>query len=159
VEDSKNGLLQTYDSGIALVFDVPTHDATNVFVNYVGVFKDILKLNYRPIHTLIIIFRCEWMKRKDNRRNPTYLRDDVRFLMVNFRHKLPLVVEPFIFPSQVTQVFFSDDLRKLGWKVVFQKEVHFRKEVVNIKDVIITTTVEIDGLNAPIGLFPAPNIH
>jgi hypothetical protein len=29
---------------------------------------------------------------------------------------------------------------------------------VNIKDVFITKTVEIDGLNAPIGLLPAPNI-
>jgi hypothetical protein len=76
VEDSKSGLLQTYDSGIASVFDVRIHDAANVYVNYVEVLKDILKLNYGPIHTLIIIFRCEWMKRKDNQRNPTYLRDE-----------------------------------------------------------------------------------
>ncbi len=35
VEDSKNGLLQTYDSGITSMFDVPTHDGANVYVNYV----------------------------------------------------------------------------------------------------------------------------
>ncbi len=102
LEDSKNGLLQTYDSGITSVFDVPTHDVANVYVNYVGVFKDILKFNYGPIHTPIIICKCEWMRREDNRGNPTYVRDDVGFLMVNFRHKLPLMVEPFIFPSKMT---------------------------------------------------------
>jgi hypothetical protein len=60
------GLLQTYDNKIASVFDVPTHDVANVFVNCVGVLKDILKFNYGPIHTLIIICRCEWMKWEDN---------------------------------------------------------------------------------------------
>jgi hypothetical protein len=62
VEDSKSGLLQTYDNGIASVFDVSTQDAANVSVNYVGVLKDILKHNYGLIHTPIIIFSCEWMK-------------------------------------------------------------------------------------------------
>jgi hypothetical protein len=32
------------------------------------------------------------------------------------------MVEPFIFPSQVTQVFFSDDLKKPSWKVILKKE-------------------------------------
>lgn len=102
MEDPKNGLLQTYDSRITSMFDVPTHDVANVFVNCVRVLKDILKFNYSPIHTLIIICRCEWMKREDNRWNPTYVRDDIGFFMMKFRHKLPLMVEPFIFPSQVT---------------------------------------------------------
>jgi hypothetical protein len=48
------------------------------------VFKDILKFNYGQTHTPIIIFRCEWMKWKDNWRNLTYVRDDVGFLMVTF---------------------------------------------------------------------------
>jgi hypothetical protein len=68
------------------------------------------------------------------------------------------MAKPFIFPSQVTQVFFLDDLRKPGWKVVLWKEARSRREVVNIEDVFITTTVEIAGLSAPIGLFQAPNI-
>jgi hypothetical protein len=48
MEDSKCGLLQTYDSKIALVFDVPIYDVANVSVNYVGVFKDILKFILWP---------------------------------------------------------------------------------------------------------------
>jgi hypothetical protein len=88
------------------VFDMPTHDVANVFVNYVGVLKDIPKFNYGPIHTLIIICRCEWMIQEDNRGNPTYVRDDVGFHMVNFQHKLPFMAKPFIFPFQVASVFF-----------------------------------------------------
>jgi hypothetical protein len=45
------------------------------------------------------------MKQYDNRGNPTYVRDDAGFMVVNFRHKVPKVAEPFIFPSQATQFF------------------------------------------------------
>ncbi len=95
---------------------------------------------------------------KDNWRNPTYVRDDVIFLTMNFQHKLPFMFEPFIFPSQVTHVFFSNDLKKLGWKVVLWKEVCFRKKIVDIKYLFITTTIEVGGLSAPIGLPPLPSI-
>jgi hypothetical protein len=78
---------------------VPIQDPTNVYVNYVGVLKDILKFDYAPMHTPNIIFMCESMKREDNGRNPTYVRDDVGFFTLNFLHKLPFMFDPFIFPS------------------------------------------------------------
>jgi hypothetical protein len=59
VEDSKSNQLLTYDNGVASVFDVPTLDAVSVSMNFVGVLKDILKLDYGPVHTPIIILRCE----------------------------------------------------------------------------------------------------
>ena len=99
VEDSTSATLQTYDSGVASVFEVPTVDARDVSVNYVKVLKDIFKLDYGPLHTPVILLRCEWIKRQDNYGNPTYLRDDSGFLLVNSRHKLPRMAEPFIFPS------------------------------------------------------------
>jgi hypothetical protein len=148
VEDAAFVQFQTYDSGIASVFEVPTTNADEVSVNYVGVLKDILKLDYGPLHTPMIILRCEWMKRQDNRGNPTYTKDDVGFLIVNFRHKLPRMAEPFIFPSQATQVFFSDVEVRPGWKVVLQKEARSRKEVVDTSNIFITTTVEASGLVA-----------
>lgn len=60
VENSKNNLLSTVYSGIVLVFDMPTRDvdARNVSMNYVGVLKDIFKLDYGPMQTHVIIFRC-----------------------------------------------------------------------------------------------------
>jgi hypothetical protein len=46
VQDESSSRMQTYDSGVASIFDVPTEDARDVSVNYVGVLKDILKLDY-----------------------------------------------------------------------------------------------------------------
>jgi hypothetical protein len=109
VLDDTTNRMKTYDSGITSVFDVPTEDARNVSVNYVGVLKDILKLDYGPMRTPVILLRCEWIKKSDNRGNPTYIWDEIGFLVVNFRHKLPSMCDPFIFPSQATQVFFSNE--------------------------------------------------
>jgi hypothetical protein len=93
--------------------------------------------------------KCEWMKKADNQGNNTYAWDEAGFLLVNFQHKLPRLANPFIFPSHATQVFFSDDLLKPGWKVVLRKEAHSKREVVNIADVFITTTSEASGLIVP----------
>jgi hypothetical protein len=49
VDDAASAKLQTYDSDIVFVFEVSTANATKVFVNYVGVLKDILKLDYGPM--------------------------------------------------------------------------------------------------------------
>jgi hypothetical protein len=84
------------------VFQVRTPHARDVSVNNIGVLKDILKLNYRPMRTPITLFHCKWMKRHDNRNNPTYVRDDAGFLVVNFWHMLLKSSDPFIFPSQAT---------------------------------------------------------
>ncbi len=84
MEDSRSQQLQTYNSGVASVFDMPIFDVTSVFVNVVGVLKDILKLDYGLVHNLVHIFRCEWVKQEDNRGNLTYVKDDVEFLTVNF---------------------------------------------------------------------------
>jgi hypothetical protein len=55
------------------------------------------------------------------------------------------------------QVFFFDDLKKLRWKVILWKEACSRREVANLEDVFITTTMEPSGLSAPMGLAPPPS--
>ena len=114
VEDSTTAHMQTYDSGVASILQEPTSNSIDVPVNYVRVFKDILKLDYGPVHTPIILLRCKWFKRQDNRGNSTYRWDDLGFLLVNSWHKLPHLFDPFIFSSQATQVFFSDVANKSG---------------------------------------------
>jgi hypothetical protein len=49
IENSKSLLLNTYDSVIALIFDQPTLDATNIYVNYVGVLKGVFRFDYGPM--------------------------------------------------------------------------------------------------------------
>ena len=159
VEDAQSSVLQTYDSGIASIFEMPAADPEpKVSLNYVGVLQDILKLDYGPLRTHVILFRCEWLKRVDNRGNPTYVRDDAGFMVVNFRHKLPKMSEPFIFPSQATQVFFSNDLKKPGWKVVLRKEARSKREEQDTSDVFITTHLEVQGMSPPEKVPPPPSI-
>ena len=57
--------------------------------------------------------------------------------------------DPFIFPSQATQVFFSDVPGRPGWKVVLCKEAKAHREVVDTLDAFINTNVEGSGLRAP----------
>jgi len=59
---------------------------------------------------------------------------------------MPLSSELFIFPCQATQVFFSHDIKKPGWKVVLWKKVRSKREVANIENV---TIIIIGVLNAP----------
>jgi hypothetical protein len=139
------------------VFDMPTTNGFEVSMNYVGIFKNIHKLDYGLVHTHVIIFRCEWIKRKDNRGNLTYVRDDISFLTINFCHKLPLMSEPFIFPSQETRVFFSNDIKKSSWKVVLWTKGRSTRKVADIEDVFITTTMGIGGLSARITLHGPPS--
>jgi hypothetical protein len=73
-----------------------------VSINYVRILKEILKLDYGPLHTPVILMNCKWLKRVDNRGNSTYTQDEVGFLIVNSRHKLPRMAKPFIFPSHAT---------------------------------------------------------
>jgi hypothetical protein len=158
VEDAASTRMQTYDSGVASVFTVPTADARDVSVNYVGVLKDILKLDYGPLSSPIVLLRCQWAKQRDSRGNPTYTRDDAGFLVVNVRHNLPRLSDPFIFASQTTQVFYSDVPSKPGWKVVLRKEARARREVLENADVFITTSVESSGLTAPNRIPPPPTM-
>jgi hypothetical protein len=75
VEDETSSRLQTYNFSVASMFHVPIEDARDVAVIYVGIVKDILKLDYGPVHTPVILLRCEWVRGHDNRGNPTYIRD------------------------------------------------------------------------------------
>ena len=79
VDDGDTARFQTYNCRVASVFQVPSVDARDVSVHYVGVLKDILKLDYRPTHSPIVLFRCEWVKSHDNRGNATYVKDLLGF--------------------------------------------------------------------------------
>jgi hypothetical protein len=63
--------------------------------------------------------------------------------------------DPFIFPSQATQVFFSEDRSRPDWKVVLRKEPRARRHVLDTADVLISTSNEAGALSAPTEV-PAP---
>ena len=149
VEDEHTTHLLSYNSGVASIFQQQSENGEESAVNYVGVLRDILDLDYGTLSRSIIMMRCDWVKAHDSRGNPTYMRDEAGFLLVNFRHTQPCMLDPFIFPSQATQVFFSDVAGRPSWRVVLRKEARARREVVDTVDAFISTRVESTGLRAP----------
>jgi hypothetical protein len=77
-------MLVTYDFGVASVL-----------------------LDYGPMSSPIVLFYFSWVKNGiDNKGNPTYKQDNADFLFANFRHLLHELDEPFVFLSQIQQLFF-----------------------------------------------------
>jgi len=106
VLDHRTHLLQTFVNGFAYVFQQHDVDAKVIHMNYVGVHKNIVQLDYGHVHTLGILFRCEWIKSKDNRGNDTYIKNDARFVVVNFKHITNAVKAIHIsFPSYTCFLF------------------------------------------------------
>jgi len=122
VEEESSVHMITYDNGVVFVFNVPITNARDVAMNYMGMLKDILKLDYRPMHAPVVLLQCKWLKWQDNQGNPTHTRDEASFLLVNFQHKLPYMAESFIFSNQAIQVFFLNVVGKPGWKVILHKK-------------------------------------
>jgi hypothetical protein len=78
----------------------------------------------------IILFECEWVKNEGNRwGDPTYKHDEDGFLLANFCALKVKDDEPYVFLTQVQQVFYFDEANQLWWKVVFHKEPHSRHVV------------------------------
>ena len=146
VEDEVTSSWTNYDCGVAC-FEA-NDQVQRTGKDYVGILQDILVPDYGDLKTQVIIFSCVWKKRTDNHNNNTYVRDADGFLVVNFKHNIPKSVDPYVFPSQCTQVFFSDDdLRPTGsqWKVILRKEARGRRKIEEDDDLFITTIVATDG--------------
>jgi hypothetical protein len=106
-------------------------------IQYVGIMKQILKLDYGPMSSPIVLFHCSWVKNgTNNRGNPTYKRDNAGFLLAKFRHLLHELDEPFVFPSQIQQVFFWNGPNTPFWKVLLHREPRSGRVVANTFDQI-----------------------
>jgi hypothetical protein len=121
--------------------------------------KDILQLDYGTMSIPIVLFRCDWVwNASDNHGNPTYKRDDVGFLMANFRHMLPKDIELFVFPSQVQQIFYADDRHTPWWKVILHAEARSRRVFFDTYGEYINTNEDGNALDAPYTMLDAPTI-
>ncbi len=52
----------------------------------------------------------------------TVKKDEYGFILINFGSLIPIWNQTFAFPLHVDQVFFSNDPKERGWKVVVRKE-------------------------------------
>ncbi|KAK5825828.1 hypothetical protein PVK06_020696 [Gossypium arboreum] len=89
-------------------------------VEYYGLLTDIVELDYYG-RWKVILFRCDW---SDVNTARGIKKDQFGFTMVNFSRLIhtgqQLIDEPYVFSSQVKQVFYSKDPTDEGWYVVLR---------------------------------------
>jgi len=99
----------------------------------------------------VVIFKCDWVTPGFDRwGNPTYKRDEDGFLLANFRNLKVEVSEPFVFPSQVQQVFYVDEPSTPWWKVVLHKEARSKRIVAENSEEIGTPIDNVIGTEVPL---------
>jgi hypothetical protein len=143
----------TYDSGVTYIFQQPhaTNEGMTLgSIQYVVVLKDIILLNYGPVSQPMVLFKCDWVTpRFDRWGNPTYRREEDGFLLANFRNLKAKVTKPFVFPSQVQQVFYVDEPSTPWWKVVFHKKARSKHIVVENSEEISIPINNVIGTEVP----------
>ncbi|GMI63804.1 hypothetical protein HRI_000049700 [Hibiscus trionum] len=89
-------------------------------VEYFGVLTDIIELDYYG-RGKVVLFRCDWADVNTTR---GIKRDQFGFTVVNFSRLIhtgqQLMDEPYVFSSQVKQVFYCHDPMNKGWYVVLR---------------------------------------
>ena len=108
----------TFDSGLASVA------ADNSTVD-VGILKDILLISYGKLNC--VVMQGEWIKSNDQGR-ASVRKDRLGFWSVKFNaRERNSRVNPFIFPENISQVYFMDDGVQEGWKTVLHHEPRSRR--------------------------------
>jgi hypothetical protein len=119
---------QTFDSGMAGTFTEVTVNRRGEMVQksivYVGVLTDILKLNYGPLSSPMILFRGKWGDSKSEPKERATIRyDETRLLQANFASELSSSKKmDYVLASQVQQVFFYPNFSGARWRTVLLKE-------------------------------------
>lgn len=97
----------TQNSGIVTVGDYGS--------TFYGVLKNIIELHF-GIMPPIFLFKCIWY---DMNEGSGLVVDEFKLITVNTT-RFTFEDEPFIFPSQAQQVYYSKDPVREGWSVVCQ---------------------------------------
>ncbi|KAK5793237.1 hypothetical protein PVK06_034377 [Gossypium arboreum] len=89
-------------------------------MEYYGLLTDIIELDYYG-RWKVVLFRCDWADVNTAR---GIKKDQFGFTMVNFSRLIhtgqQLMDEPYVFSSQVKQVFYSKDPNDKDWYVVLR---------------------------------------
>lgn len=87
-------------------------------VNYYGRLTDIIELSYGNDYK-VVLFKCDWY---DVYHRAGLRKDEFRYTLVNFSRLIhtgdEIQDDPFVFSSQVQQVFYMEDRKNEGWNVV-----------------------------------------
>ncbi|KAL3698153.1 hypothetical protein R1sor_012229 [Riccia sorocarpa] len=143
----------TYDCGVASTFEQDTSGGPRkTAVSYVGVLEEILSLDYGSLDHPVILFKCKWVVADWTSSRPSMKLDRQGFLLVNFSRVLSPSEDPYVFPSQVEQVFFGDVEGSPGWKIVMRKDARSKRIVEETSDIDAWEDTDVVGLRAPVQL-------
>ncbi len=120
-------------------------------LKYVGWVEEILELNYGILNFVILL--CNWMKTNYIKSSATMKRNEYGFTIVNFGSLIPISNQSFTFPLSVDQVFFFNDCKERGWKVVIKKEPCGRRVIDKVQtDLTKFDMFKLENLDAYVGL-------
>ncbi|KAK5846045.1 hypothetical protein PVK06_002311 [Gossypium arboreum] len=89
-------------------------------MEYYGLLTDIIELDYYG-KWKVVLFQCDWVDVNTARGIKS---DQFGFTMVNFSQLIhtgeQLINEPYVFSSQLKQVFYSKDPTDEGWYIVLR---------------------------------------
>lgn len=94
-------------------------------LKYVGWVEEILELKYGVLNVVVLL--CDRVKTNYIGSSATMKRDEYGFTFINFASLIPISDQSFAFPLHVNQVFFSNDPKERGWKVVLKKKPHKKR--------------------------------
>jgi hypothetical protein len=98
----------TYDSAICTIFTEEVRDdgvdggVSEALIQYVGILKDILVVSFGALK--VTLMRASWIPMHNAHNAPSRIRDEYGFFLVKHESRLPAMEEPYVFPSQVSQV-------------------------------------------------------
>ena len=141
----------SYDCGIAGLFkqgcrsNIRDKEVVEVQLAYVGTLVEILQVSYGS--TNVILFKGRWV-RPDCGDTPTMKQDEYGFWLADFSRMQPPNVQPYVFPSQVQQVFVSDDPWEAGWKVIMNAEPRSVRVADEMEDMRLVQSTNKYGVDA-----------
>ncbi|KAF2323872.1 hypothetical protein GH714_002801 [Hevea brasiliensis] len=100
-------------------------------VNYYGRIQDIIELNYYGAFK-VVMFKCDWF---DVHHNMGVKQDEYGFTLLNFSRLIhtgeKVDDDPYVFSSQVEQVFYVQDPKNTNWHAVVKVKSRDSFDVVN----------------------------
>ncbi|KAF2308873.1 hypothetical protein GH714_022479 [Hevea brasiliensis] len=100
-------------------------------VNYYGRIQDVIELNYYGAFK-VVMFKCDWF---DVHHNMGVKQDEYGFTLLNFSRLIhtgeKVDDDPYVFSSQVEQVFYVQDPKNTNWHAVVKVKSRDSFDVVN----------------------------
>jgi hypothetical protein len=142
------GAFKTFECGMAGTWTeqvVNTRGVTQTKeVVYVGVLTEILKLDYGPLPSPIVLFKGRWLDSKTQPAARASIRyDESGLLQADFSQELPASKDMnYVLAAQVQQVFFYPNKRGTRWRTILHKEPRSLRVFADVETAEYTVSID-----------------